>query len=270
VPNISFPKNSSSKVNKIVIDEDEPLFSESNLNTSRNISALNGNDNDSTKLTFSTNKISSKLDNKNITESTRGKKEIYLEGLSSTDTNNNKIMNKTTKNRRASTDSTEIINNQINFNNIINFNDKKKKAKSRNINSNLFRIKKKKLNSYDNKYEKNNFDENSNFSKEKNNRPLELSSYDDIFRKKNQLPGDFVPFKSKDELKTRHVNIVSSEEIFDEPKIIKVYPSIDFNEIKKSRILNYIKLGDNPRFMYINYYHNNQKTHKSKLLTLIK
>ena len=54
------------------------------------------------------------------------------------------------------------------------------------------------------------------------------------------------------------------------PKIIKVYPSIKFNENKTSQNLRYKKLGDDPRFMYIDYYHNNQKIHKSKIFDILK
>ena len=57
IPKISFPKNPSLQVNKKEIEEDdEPLFTESNFNTSNNASLINGND--STKLTCSTNKKS--------------------------------------------------------------------------------------------------------------------------------------------------------------------------------------------------------------------
>ena len=265
IPKISFPKNPSLQVNKKEFDEEEPLFSESNLNTSRNISMINANDNDSTKLSFSSNKRSIKTDIINITDSIKEKKEICLESLNDADINYKKTLrNKRTKQKR---DSTDI--NEINFNKIINFEDKKKLRKSRNINT--FGLKKKKLNSYDNKYEeKMRENEHNNLSKEKNKKPIELCSFDDIYKKRIKLPGDFVPFKSKEELKTKHVNVVSSDDSFEEPKIIKVYPSINFNDIKSSQILKYITLGDDPKYMYVDYYHNNHKIHKSKLLTSIR
>ena len=121
-----------------------------------------------------------------------------------------------------------------------------------------------KIKNFDNKYK--NKHNKKEFLKE-NKKSIKISSYDDIYRKKIGLPGDFVPYKSKNEIKYKHVNVITSDDSFDEPKIIKVYPSIKFNEVKSTQNLKYIKLGDDPRFMYVDYYHNNQKIHKSKLLT---
>ena len=101
IPKISFPKHSSSQVKKIILEEEEPIFTESNFNTSHNASFINGND--STKLTCSTNKKSSSNNiEKNINESTKGKNKIILEdnllgsskGLENTNISNNKIKKK--------------------------------------------------------------------------------------------------------------------------------------------------------------------------------
>ena len=101
---------------------------------------------------------------------------------------------------------------------------------------------------------------------------IKVLSYDDIFRKrgKGRMPGDFVPFKSKKELKIKHVNVISSDDSFDEPQI-KIYPiNVKFSDIKSSPNLKYKKLGDDPRFMYIDYYQNHKKIHKSHLFDILK
>ena len=135
-------------------------------------------------------------------------------------------------------------------------------ALSRNIKRDKFTFK-----SSDNKYDDKT--KNDSFEKEKEKKVYVLSC-DEIYRRRRRLPGDFVPFKSKDELIYKHVNIVSMDDRFTGPKIIKVYPSIKFNENKTSQNLRYKKLGDDPRFMYIDYYHNNQKIHKSKIFDILK
>ena len=92
-----------------------------------------------------------------------------------------------------------------------------------------------------------------------------------LLEDKISFPGDFVPFKSKKELTQKHVNVLSNDESFGESqKSIKVYLDIKFNEDKSPKNLTYRKLGDDPRFMYVDYYHNNMKIHKSKIFNLNK
>ena len=49
------------------------------------------------------------------------------------------------------------------------------------------------------------------------------------------------------------------------PEKVNIYPSIKFNEIKSTQNLRYKKLGDNPKYVYVDYSQNHTKTHKSHL-----
>ena len=282
IPNISFPKNPSSKVNKKEIEEDEePLFTESNFNTSNNASLIYGND--STKLTCSTNKksvsqfgekeknINLNL-NMNLNETTKNKNKIKfdenlidsLKGIKSKVNNkkiNLKIKNRENKNKIKSNIKIDTNNNIITS---FDINENNKRGDRSRNNKNRLRIR-----SYDNKYEKINKREELEKDIKKKKKVL---SYDDIYRKrgKGRMPGDFVPFKSKKESKIKHVNVISSDDSFDDIQI-KIYPiSVKFNDNKSCPNLQYKKLGDDPRFMYIDYYQNHKKIHKSHLFDILK
>ena len=246
IPKISFPKNPSSQVKQKDNIEEEPFFTESNFTTSNNVSLINGND--STKLTCSTNKRS-------VNESSKGKNKKNSEkNLSLSDslinTNSPKINNTKLKNKKE----TNIITP-------FDLNNKKPRINSRN------KKKKLRVRSYDNKYEKKNTKESI---ETENKKHIKVLSYDDIYRRRGKLPGDFVPFKSKKEMVHKHVNVILSNDSFEKPKKINVYPSIKFNDVKSTQNLKYKKLGDDPRFMYIDYYQNHTKTHKSHLFDILK
>ena len=249
IPKISFPKNPSSRVDKKNMEEEEPIFTESNFTTSNNASLLNGND--STKLTYSTNKKSIKGSSKG---KGKGKKNININLLDSLIKLNSPKINIKIKNKKQS-------------NNIIkpfDLNNKIQKNSSRNKNKKKLRVR-----SYDNKYDKKNKNKNENLEIE-NKKHIKVLSYDEIYRKRGYLPGDFVPFKSKNELIYKHVNVILSDDSIDEPKKINVFPSIKFNKIKSAHNLQYKKLGDDPRFMYIDYYQNHKKIHKCHLFDILK
>ena len=231
------------------MEEEEPIFTESNFTTSNNASLIYGND--STKLTCSTNK-------KSINESSKGKsngkKNLNINLLDSLIKLNSPKINIKIKNKKQS-------NNTIKP---FDLNNKKKKNSSRNKNKKKLRVR-----SYDNKYDKKNKNKNENLLIE-NKKHIKLLSFDEIYRKREYLPGDFVPFKSKKELIHKHVNVILSDDSIDEPKKINVFPSIKFNGVKSAYNLQYKKLGDDPRFMYIDYYQNHKKIHKSHLFDILK
>ena len=295
---ISFPKNTSSQINQRIIEEDEPFFTESNFNTSNNVSLINGND--STKLTYSTNKKSvSAYGENNINESNKdkdkdkdkGKNNVNLDeklinSFQLNSTKNNKDKDIKDKKEKNVKDSKEIIdknlknkkdikeNNNKKLKDIIPFDKSDKKFfnfETTKIDRKISRNNKKRnlrVRSYDNKYEKYTKKEvEKNIQKQKK---IKVLSYDDIYNKKGRMPGDFVPFKSKKELVYKHVNIISSDDSIDKKPKIKVYPSIKFNEVKSSQNLKYKKLGDDPRYMYVDYYRNHKKTHKSHLFDILK
>ena len=258
IPQISFPKNPSSQIKKKDIEEEEPLFTESNFNTSNNISMLNGND--STKLTCSSNKKSQNGE-KNINDSMKEKNKIKLDesfldsflGLNNTK-NNQQVNNIKLKNNKKETSSVspfDIKDKKIFFNDKQKLRSRNKKKKGQQ-----------KVKSYDNKNEKNKKSEEIEKEREK---PLKVLSVDDMYRKRVPMPGDFVPFKTKKELVFKHVNIVTSDDSFDMPEKVNIYPSIKFNEIKSTQNLRYKKLGDNPKYVYVDYSQNHTKTHKSHL-----
>ena len=236
IPKISFPKNPlSTRVNKIKEEKEfEPQFTESNYDTINN----------SEKLTASTN-IKSPINNndKNKLNSEDNIFDYSFLGL------NNNFNHK--KNKKSEKQNPSKKPNQF-----FNFEGKRKIIKSRN----------KASHSWDNKQA----NKDNKILKNKR-KSIKVLSNDDIFRKIGELPGDFVPFKSKKELTQKHVNVLSNDESFGESqKSIKVYLDIKFNEDKSPKNLPYIKLGDDPRFMYVDYYHNNMKIHKSKIFNLSK
>ena len=262
IPKISFPKNESSQINKKVVEEDEPIFTESNFNTNNNASLINGND--STKLTYSTNKISiSPYGDKNINES---KGETIINTIKLNTTTNSKITNITKiKVKKKKEKKLKVLSPyEKNYQKYLNIGPLDANKKSRNKKKQKLRIR-----SYDNKYEKNKAKEEFEKSNQKLKK-IKVLSHDDIYIKKGRLPGDFVPFKTKKELIHKHVNIILSDDSFDKKPIIRVYPSIKFNEVKSSQNLKYKKLGDDPKFMYVDYYKNNQKIHKSHLFDILK
>ena len=235
IPKITFPKNPlSTRVNKIKEDKEiEPQFTESNYDTINN----------SEKLTASTN-IKSPINNdKNKLSSEDNIFDYSFLGLNNNINNKkNKINEKPIPNKKP--------------NQFFNFEGKRKILKSRN----------KVSHSWDNKQA----NKDNEILKNKR-KSIKVLSNDDIFRKIGELPGDFVPFKSKKELTQKHVNVLSNDESFGESqKSIKVYLDIKFNEDKSHKNLPYIKLGDDPRFTYVDYYHNNMKIHKSKIFNLSK
>ena len=264
IPKISFPKNPSLQVNKKEIEEDdEPLFTESNFNTSNNASLINGND--STKLTCSTNKKSvsqyGEKDNLNLNmnininknETNKNKKKIKfddniidsIKGIKTTKNKSNKKINLKIKNKekrnkpniKIDTNTNTITPFDINEK-IKNEKTKTKRNRSRNNRKNNLEIR-----SYDNKYEKT----NKRKELEKDiKKKIDVLSYDDIYKKrrKGRMPGDFVPFKSKKETKIKHVNVISSDDSFDEPQI-KIYPiGVKFSDIKSIHNLKHKKLSE--------------------------
>mgnify|MGYP003571286448 CR=1 FL=1 len=236
IPKITFPKNPlSTRVNKIKEEKEiEPQFTESNYDTINN----------SEKLTASTN-IKSPINNN---DKNKLSSENNIFDYSFLDLNNN-INNKKNKINEKPIPSKKP-------NQFFNFEGKRKILKSRNKASHSLNSKQA---NKDNKILKN------------KRKSIKVLSNDDIFRKIGELPGDFVPFKSKKELTQKHVNVLSNDESFGESqKSIKVYLDIKFNEDKSPKNLPYIKLGDDPRFMYVDYYHNNMKIHKSKIFNLSK
>ena len=253
IPKISFPKNPSSQVKKKDLEEEEPLFTESNFNTSNNISLLNGND--STKLTCSTNK--------NINDSLKGKNKQKLDEsfLGSFLGLNNTKNNKQTNNLK--------IKNKKETSSVSPFNIKDKKLFLNEQHKVRSRNKKKKdsysVMSFDSKYNKNEKNKNNEKTGKEKNKTIKVLSLDDLYKRQELLPGDFVPFKTKSELVYKHVNIITSDDSFDKPEKINIYPSIKFNEIKYTKNLRYKKLGDNPKYVYVDYSKNHTKIHKSRL-----
>ena len=236
IPKITFPKNPlSTRVNKIKEEKEiEPQFTDSNYDTINN----------SEKLTASTN-IKSPINNN---DKNKLSSENNIFDYSFLDLNNN-INNKKNKINEKHIPSKKP-------NQFFNLDGKRKILKSRNKASHSLDSKQA---NKDNKILKN------------KRKSIKVLSNDDIFRKIGELPGDFVPFKSKKELTQKHVNVLSNDESFGESqKSIKVYLDIKFNEDKSPKNLPYIKLGDDPRFMYVDYYHNNMKIHKSKIFNLSK
>jgi hypothetical protein len=146
------------------------------------------------------------------------------------------------------------ISNEINNKIIFNLEDIKYKKKSRNTLKRKIIVK-----SMDNN---NNINETININN--NNKKLQVKSYDDIYNKKFKFDEDFVPFKKKDKL-CKHVNIISNQDNIEETPILTVFKSFKYDCNQYSKYYNYKKLGNEPKYMYVNYYHNNKKIHKSNI-----
>ena len=146
------------------------------------------------------------------------------------------------------------ISNEINNKIIFNLEDNKYKKKSRNTLKRKIIVK-----SMDNN---NNINETININN--NNKKLQVKSYDDIYNKKFKFDEDFVPFKKKDKL-CKHVNIISNQDNIEETPILTVFKSFKYDCNQYSKYYNYKKLGNEPKYMYVNYYHNNKKIHKSNI-----
>ena len=229
--------------------EEEPFFTESNFNTSNNNISAQGGDN-STKLTASTNiKTFSQVGEKNNYNNEESALDSFL-GF-----NNSLISKKQNISLKKNNANLSVEkHNKI----LYNFEEGKKiKKYSRNVNRNK----------YKNKSVEDNFYNKRNKNNELNKKGMKLifKSYDDIYDKKIKFDEDFVPFKTKDKLKYKHVNIISTQDRNKDLSILKVVPGFKFENINFSENSIYKKLSNNPRYTYINYYHNNFKVHKSKL-----
>ena len=250
---ISFPKKpSSSNLKKIDLKEgdDEPYFTESNFNTNNNINIPIELGDNSTKISGSTNiktlTLSQIEDKKSVNneESIQDSSKIIINLLNKT-TNNN--IHKENKNADLPVD----INNKI----LYNFERSlKNEIKSRNV-------KKIKLK---NKSQDNNY--NFILKNDINNEKIiiyENKSFDDNFFKE-----DFNVLKETNKLNSKHINIISNQENNEEDDvhILKIFPSFKFNKTNFSKNLNYKNIFyTDPKYMYIENYHDNNKVHKSKI-----
>ena len=92
-------------------------------------------------------------------------------------------------------------------------------------------------------------------------------------KKKNKLPGDFVPRIKENGEMTQHVQLIPSFEIENKIRIHTLENSFNksFNdEFNKSNIFKTASILDNPKYSYIEDNHNNVKVHKSNLLKVVK
>ena len=235
---ISFPKKPIStmvKPKKINDLDEEPFFTESVFNTNNNISAQGDN---STKISGSTNiKTSSQINDKNISN-VSDNEESVLDSLF------DKKINNTNTN-----DENKIL---------FNFENKKK---TRNT-------KKRKLmyNSMDNSIIANQ-NKNSVISviiDNDNKVKSKVKSYDDIFEKNIKISEYFVPFKSKNKIIAKHVNIISNPSKNKSIQVLKIVPSLKNESVDYSQKVKYKKLSNDPKYMYIDYYRVDTKIHKSK------
>jgi hypothetical protein len=114
-----------------------------------------------------------------------------------------------------------------------------------------------------------------NLYKENKNKKYEKMAANAGFphKKKNKLPGDFVPrIKANGEM-TQHVQLIPSFEIENKIRIHTLENSFNksFNdEFNKSNIFKTASILDNPKYSYIEDNHNNVKVHKSNLLKIVK
>ena len=226
---ISFPKPSSSMIEKKEDEEEEPYFTESNFNTSNNKNNISTQGGDlSTKLSVSSNKRTlSQVGDKSIINNDESAMDSLL-GLN----NSNSVKSK----------------NQIK----LSRNNRKDKIINRTVENNFF--------------EKISLDGEKNKKRKK----LEVKSHDAIFSRNIKFEGDFVPFKTKDNLTYKHVNIISKQDNNQDLPKIKVFPSFKFENINYSQYFNYKKLSNDPKYMYIDYYQNHIKVHKSNIFNLKK
>ena len=248
---ISFPKKPSlSNLKKIDLKkgDDEPYFTESNFNTNNNINIPLEICDNSTKISGSTNIKSltlSQLEDKNITnneESIQDSSKILIN-----------LLNKTTNNIPKENKNADLpvdINNKI----IYNFEGHlKNEIKSRNVKK--IKIKNKSQ------------DSNYNFLLKNDiiNEKIiihENKSYDDTFFK-----DDFNLFKDKNKLNSKHINIIANQDNDNnDVQILKIFPNFKFNNTNFSKNINYKNnFYNDPKYMYIENYHDNNKVHKSKI-----
>ena len=242
---ISFPQKPSSSQLKIISKkegDEEPYFTESNFNTNNNISLpMEGGDN-STKISGSTN---IKFGDKSIPNNEESAHDSTL------------ILNNSS-NKMITNFHKEDINIPVDINNKIlyNFeNGTKNEAKSRNINK--LHLKNK---SQDNDFSsllKNSLIEDKVIKTIK----YQNKSYDN-----SKFNEDFNYFKDKNKFSFKHVNIISNQDENNSVQILKVFPSYKFNNTNFSKNLNYKNIySTDPKYMYIDYYHDNTKIHKSKI-----
>ena len=246
---ISFPKKpTSSFIKKKTLKdlEEEPFFTESNFNTNNN--NISSQADNSTKISASTNiKTFSKYGEKNNFNN----EESALDSLLGS---NNSL---TLKNQINTLKSNNNISVEMNNKILFNFEEKEKKISRNNKRNKLINK------SWDNDHYKCN-DKNDEMNIKERKR-LEIKSYDNIFYNKIKFNDDFVPFKTKDKLIYKHVNIITDKNTSKNFQKMNILPSFKFESINYSRFLNYTKLSNDPKYMYIDYYHNNEKVHKSKL-----
>ena len=230
---VSFPKKPDLSMIKKKEEEDEPIFTESNYNTNNKNNISIQGENLSTKFSVSSN-------------------QRILE-----DKNNN--------NEASAVDSLLGLNNSHlskNPNNSILKAGLKENKHSRNMKKNKL-INRSVENDF---YDKISQDDEYNKKRKK----LEVKSYDNIYDNNIKFEGDFVPFKEKDKLMYKHVNIISKQDSNKDLPILKVFPSFKFENINYSKYFNYKKLSNDPKYMYIDYYQNNRKIHKSNIFDLPK
>ena len=215
-------------------EEDEPIFTESNYNTNNKNNISIQGENLSTKFSVSSNKRI--LEDRNNTNNEASAVDSLL-GL-----NNSNL----SKNQDNSILKAEIKENKHSRN------MKKNKLINRSVENDF--------------YEKISQDDEYNKKRKK----LEVKSYDNIYDNNIKFEGDFVPFKEKDKLMYKHVNIISKQDSNQDLPILKVFPSFKFANINYSKYFNYKKLSNDPKYMYIDYYQNNRKIHKSNIFDLPK
>ena len=114
-----------------------------------------------------------------------------------------------------------------------------------------------------------------NLYKENKNRKYEEMAMHAGFphKKKNKLPGDFVPRIKVNGEMTQHVQLIPSFETENKIRIHTLENSFNksFNdEFNKSHILKPTSILDNPKYSYIEDNYNNVKVHKSNLLKIAK
>ena len=239
---VSFPKKPASSIvkeKKINDLDEEPYFTESNYNTKNNISSQQGDN--STKLSASINI-------KNI--SNNEESILDLLGLNNSINSKAQIITKKLNNTNISIDNNKNV--------IFNFDDKKIKKISRNIKKANFINK-----SVENTFSINNSSiDGNNKLKTKNNM---LTSYDNIFISNNNQSEELLSFKTKDELKFKNLNKIQN----DNSKLSQIYPSFKFDITNNSQDIKYLKISDNPKYMYLQKYNINKKIHKSKFFSVL-
>ena len=248
---ISFPKMPSpSKLKKLDKKEgdDEPFFTESNVNTNNNNKIpIEGGDN-STKISGSTNIKTLTMTQLGDKDSRNSEESIQDSSLMLTNFLNKEISNihKGDKNGDSSMD----MNNKMiyNFKGLV-----KKDIKSRNMKKIKFK----------NKSQENNF--HCLLHNDKDNERIiihENKSCDNYTFFKDE----FSLFEDKNKLSYKHIHIISNKNENDQHQILKIIPSFKFNNYNLSKNINYKNtLYTDPKYMYIEHYHDNTKIYKSKI-----